>query len=264
MSGTGDSIYKLEQVRALCIELGVQVDPLRIISNDFTVMCAPLQSWYHAGFDQEPDYEQLVQPRKFSLRWADFRNCRWPESITSRDEFLCLDSNSGKPPRLSEYFASLSEPFVAAYGADDVQQDDTLITLSHFVPDYRLVPEKRFLLEPDIPKVVGSKTLGEQVSRLRPALHVFGHTHIPIDLRLGDTRFLHWPLGSVREQTRQCRIVSESGPLLVFDGSNGGLLSAVSTFWGDHYRENARDPTKTTPAPWVLEYRNRRALRQRS
>ena len=52
-----------------------------------------------------------------------------------------------------------------------------LITFSHFVPFQELCPEKRFLIEPLLPKVIGSSPLADQIVRLSPDLHIFGHTH---------------------------------------------------------------------------------------
>ena len=46
-----------------------------------------------------------------------------------------------------------------------------LITFSHFVPFQELCPEKRFLIEPLLPKVIGSSPLADQIVRLpQPAV----------------------------------------------------------------------------------------------
>ncbi|CAM9576601.1 unnamed protein product, partial [Phaeothamnion confervicola] len=91
----------------------------------------------------------------------------------------------------------------------------SVASLSHFLPRQELCPEKRFLVEPMLPKVIGSDALERQVRALRPSVHVFGHTHIPIDLQLEGIRYVQWPLGSPREQTRQCRVMRDTGPLLL-------------------------------------------------
>lgn len=67
--------------------------------------------------------------------------------------------------------------------------------------------------------------------------------------------FRHSLPGSIGEQSRQCQRMREQGPLLVYshDGTTGGLLPEVPTFWGDYYRENDRDvrevrgPTRLPP-----------------
>ena len=56
-------------------------------------------------------------------------------------------------------------------------------------------------------QVIGSDPLGRQVQELRPHLHIFGHTHIPLDLTVDGVRYLQWPLGSVGEQSRQVNVV---------------------------------------------------------
>jgi Icc-related predicted phosphoesterase len=63
-----------------------------------------------------------------------------------------------------------------------------VISFSHFLPRQELCPEKRFLIEPSLTKVIGSTPLRRQVDELRPSLHIFGHTHIPIDLRVEGIR----------------------------------------------------------------------------
>ncbi len=76
--------------------------------------------------------------------------------------------------------------------------EDTIISFSHFLPLPCLLPEKRFLFEPLLARVCGSTFLGDQVSRLKPHLHLFGHTHIPMDITVDGTRFVQWPLGHGR------------------------------------------------------------------
>mmetsp|Transcript_21122 Transcript_21122/g.55015 ORF Transcript_21122/g.55015 Transcript_21122/m.55015 type:complete len:159 (+) Transcript_21122:1162-1638(+) len=53
------------------------------------------------------------------------------------------------------------------------------ITFSHFLPFQDLLPEKRFLTFPNLAKAVGSRPLGERISRLQPLLHVFGSVMLP-------------------------------------------------------------------------------------
>lgn len=101
-----------------------------------------------------------------------------------------------------------------------------------------------------------------QVAALRPTLHVFGHTHIPIDLTLDpdptgsnrsgtvssrsrthQTRFLQWPLGYPKEHRRQTAAVAARGPLLVWrsdgavgpaaTGAGGGVPSSQSYGFAD-------------------------------
>jgi hypothetical protein len=53
----------------------------------------------------------------------------------------------------------------------------------------------RFLFNGFLSRVVGSNILEKQIRQLKPHLHLFGHTHIPIDLTIDDIRYIQWPLG---------------------------------------------------------------------
>jgi hypothetical protein len=75
------------------------------------------------------------------------------------------------------------------------KEEETIISFSHFVPRIELLPEKNFLLEPLLTRVVGSDFLEKQIRLLKPHLHLFGHTHIPIDLTIENIRYVQWPLG---------------------------------------------------------------------
>jgi len=160
---------------------------------------------------------------------------------------------------LSAYFAA----------TNTIASDDTpLVTFSHYAPRFECVPEKRFLLEPCLAKVSGSDHLGELVLSLKPDVHVFGHTHIPIDIDLDGTYYLQWPLGSPREQSRQCARAKALGPLELYSTDSGvrrlGHDGAPDrTAWGQYYSDKPRTPSVTEPAPWVASYRKRRAKKVR-
>jgi len=146
-------------------------------------------------------------------------------------------------------------------GSPYIKESDTVISFSHFLPRQELCPEKRFLIEPLLAKVVGSDPLEEQIRRLQPHIHLFGHTHIPIDMELEGIRYIQWPLGYTREADRQCAPVYSSSPLMFFDSALGagstGIpsdLASTQTAWSRYYRANERTPNITDDlAPWVLE-----------
>ena len=50
-------------------------------------------------------------------------------------------------------------------------------------------------------QAIGSVPLERQVRELGSDLHVFGHTHIPIDMVREGVRYLQWPLGKSTEVT---------------------------------------------------------------
>lgn len=203
------------------------VGPLVVEYNEETprtVFVFPLQSWYHSGFDSEPDithplYLKAEEAVPFDMKWSDFRLCKWPERLISSEEFPTITKDCRK---LSQAFAHLNEAFLPPIGENDHSEErklspfiesyyqrhphlsdlssspPTVISFSHFVPRVELTPEKRFLLEPQLSKVIGSVILEEQIRRLQSHLHLFGHTHIPMDMELEDIRYIQWPLGYSR------------------------------------------------------------------
>jgi len=247
------------------------------------LLLVPLLSWYHPSWDTEPDLpaEILAELYKgrpsFEQCWADFRYCKWPEEVVrgeggregGREEWV---STTTRNRGIAEWFAKQNEGFLedarvrveTREGGREGGRKVVVISFSHFLPREELCPEKRFLIEPMLTKVIGSRPLREQVERLKPDLHLFGHTHIPLDIEVGGIRYLQWPLGSVGEQGRQTGEMSLKGPVVVFDskggegGWEGGLQGEVPTRWGAHYKEEGRDVLKTELAPWVKMYWNRR------
>lgn len=245
-----DSTVKLREVMQRAKVNGVFVGPLRIKSlvsknaQDVSssanpassVVIFPLYSWYHSGWDTEPeirhpDYLGVEEAMPFKRKWGDFSMCSWPDDLVSQDDFCSIDNDNTV---LAEYFAAINEPFLSPVkvkavagsmsgalseehlsysneeagdaldsesresGSPLVQKDDTIISFSHFLPRQELCPEKRFLLEPLLAKVVGSRFLESQIRRLKPHVHLFGHTHIPIDLKLDGVRYVQWPKGYAR------------------------------------------------------------------
>lgn len=247
------SIQKMLDTMDLCEELGVCTGPVRFTMNSGgqrtipeDVYVVPLISWYHASFDKEPDLPKELQHRngEFSRRWGDFRRCKWPAEIIDHADFTNIGSSC---TALAEYFAELNNPVLEdrpKWLEESMRRGAAVTTLSfsHFLPRQELCPEKRFLKEPNLPKVIGSDPLGRQVKELGSDIHIFGHTHIPIDIEIEGVRHVQWPLGNPPEQLRQCGSVKEKGPLLVW----GTGASVQETVWGEYYSTN---PRKAYPAP---------------
>ena len=245
--------------------------PTVVPSSPCGAVIFPLYSWYHSGWDKEPelvhpDFLAVEAVMPFARKWGDFAMCSWPEDVISQSDF---SSTLVDNTVLAEAFAEINEPFLypdvtkstasssssssssgtssgssssngsvgsrkgssssGSSGSLDhdsplVHPGDSVISFSHFLPRQELCPEKRFLLEPLLTKVVGSDFLERQVRRLRPHVHLFGHTHIPIDLTLDGIRYIQWPLGYSREADKQCAPIHRTGPLLVFDSSLGQVM----------------------------------------
>ena len=80
---------------------------------------------------------------------------------------------------LSEYFANLNEDninIVTRNGLSGGQESNGItgitVTYSHFLPRQELCPEKRFLSEPHLTKVMGSTFLEDQIRLVSPNLHI--------------------------------------------------------------------------------------------
>ena len=123
--------------------------------------------------------------------------------------------------------------------------------------------------------------------RLKPALHLYGHTHIPLDLSVAGVRYVQWPLGYSREAEMQCAPVRRHKALCVYDsnlvrfpsststqqeqqqagedstaGAGAGVgcdgipkaLASEDCAWSQYYRAQARDARVVAPlAPWVTQ-----------
>lgn len=158
-------------------EYGINTGPIHLISSvsgEGIVDVCPLYSWYHSSWDTEAD---LVDPLiiksesflPFSMKWSDFRRCSWPNmSVRNMDFVSNIDQRT-----LSDMFSELNEPYISKNAMPDIANRKThLISFSHFVPRQELCPEKRFLLEPKLTKVIGSVPLEKQIRRLAPNLHI--------------------------------------------------------------------------------------------
>lgn len=267
-----DSIEKLDEVLRCAISCGVYISPLHVRSSSKispqAVVVHPLFSWYHKEWDTEtalsdPLFLESERICEFPRRWSDFHFCAWPASLvdTSTAEPVriegCRDVYKSKDTTaIARAFAELNEPVeLPPYDQSTPDLQPTIISYSHFLPFIELVPEKRFLLEPSLHSVCGSNYLQQQVLQLKPMLHVFGHTHIPMDLELHGTRFVQWPLGSRGKDSP----ADMNGPMLVFDSSLGsgkqGIPSEMPSLrsqWSCHYRNNARTPDVVAPlSPWL-------------
>eukprot|EP01035_Chromulina_nebulosa_P017375 gene17375-22923_t len=262
-----DSLVKLKLILDIAKSFGVAIGPVRIHSQNSSsgLVIYPMYSWYHSGWDTEldlthPDYLAVEKAIPFNKKWGDFALCGWPEDLIKSVDFVSTDVDNDNTT-LAEAFGWLSESHLYSdrYGSPLIQCNDTVISFSHFLPHQSLCPEKRFLLEPLLCRVIGSDPLAEQVVRLKPHLHLFGHTHIPIDLIINDIRYIQWPLGYHRESTRQCHIVHSSGPLLVYDSSqyhnNNHIPNdshSLDAVWSEYYNKNTRDPSIVNEiSPWL-------------
>mmetsp|Transcript_6521 Transcript_6521/g.15027 ORF Transcript_6521/g.15027 Transcript_6521/m.15027 type:complete len:363 (-) Transcript_6521:111-1199(-) len=231
--GCKDSVEKFRKLEKLCEELGVHTQPTWVDG----VLIAPILSWYHAGFDAEPDIsdDSLVPVEQMM---SDYMLCRWPNGLSARDG---CDS-------LARYFDSLNDERAGEVPPKDADRPP-VISFSHFLPRPELLPEKRLLYFPPIAKAVGSRHLGERIRRMAPDLHIFGHTHYGWSAQLDGTHYLQACVAYPRERTDRPFSVyctgeegQEAAPPLLVYSHDGHRFPAYEGFWSKYYKVHPRCP----------------------
>lgn len=250
-----NSLEKLRLLKQICQALGVRTGA----GLADGVWVVPIVSWYHTSFDEEPDLQPppgqalLRDPNPPARCASDFDLCRWPGGLENGSEDLAkaLDAQNrtwGTDPLPAELKAEAALP--------PGQRKHPILTFSHFLPRAELLPEKRFLFQPNLSKVVGSRWLRRRVEGLRPDLHVFGHSHFPWDMTLDGIRYRSWPLGTPDEQARRIAnypsaAVENWYPLRVLDGSGRHGDRTEATWFSDMYELIPRDPLSCEMAEYT-------------
>ena len=153
------SLEKFKVIRNLCESLGVETE----VTHFGEVSVVPLYSWYDFSFGQ---------PGRHLLRaWRDFRECRWPEYLDGAEA-------------ISNYFLGMNTGRLLV-------SNRKVISFSHFMPRIDLmperIPEKRRMVYP----VLGSESLGKQVSQLNPDIHIYGHSHVNRGIEVDDIYYVN-------------------------------------------------------------------------
>jgi hypothetical protein len=217
------------------------------------VWIVPLWSWYHGSWDREPDVPGSMPIEKVML---DFHVCSWtsvPGLQASGDDSLAAhfdalnDSHGGFTATLQTIEAERAAAAAAGTPPPPV------ISFSHFLPDQRLLPEKRWLHYPNLAKACGSDYIAARIAALHPDAHVYGHTHFTQDQVIEGVRYVQWPLGYPHEQRRRSSLagLTEWRPIELWDTAVGAAGRQRNSYWSDFYRKNERRPEVVTPAPWV-------------
>uniref|UniRef100_A0A7S0B3H3 Uncharacterized protein n=1 Tax=Pyrodinium bahamense TaxID=73915 RepID=A0A7S0B3H3_9DINO len=130
-----------------------------------------------------------------------------------------------------------------------------VLTFSHFLPCLQVNPEKRYLYQPMLAKAVGSTYLKERVEKLRPDMHIFGHTHLGFDMVVDGVRFLQAPLAYPTERDARATTVAvgqfpiqDPRPCLVWD-SIAGWVPPYRGAWSEYYIRYGRCPEVTNILP---------------
>lgn len=159
---TGDSVEKYRWIRQLASDTGVLMEPWRC----GRLRIVPLLGWY--------DYSFGAPDPVLRERWMDYHACVWPSAWQTED--------------IAGYFTDENAP--VATGDDDI-----VISFSHFLPRIDLmpayIPPASRLLYP----VLGSAALEQQLRRLRPAIHVYGHSHVNRHVRMDGVLYVNNAFG---------------------------------------------------------------------
>ena len=138
-----NSLQKFHQLLELSKQLGVKVDPY--VSPELAIV--PLFSWYDFSFGEPSS--------TIKRAWRDFKRCRWDRDLDA----------------LTTYFLDLNEAHLQ-------QNSKAIISFSHFVPSRALIPEDVPPIVESLIPVFGAERIHDQLQRLRPNLHIYGHSHL--------------------------------------------------------------------------------------
>jgi Icc-related predicted phosphoesterase len=153
-----DSFGKFEQMKDLVRNAGASMEVFH--HGDLSIV--PLLGWYDGSFGQPSD--ELRQA------WVDFRACRWPEGF--------------EPHHTAQAFMAMN-----AYRRQS--EREVIVSYSHFLPRIDVMPDRIPLEKRFIYPVLGSQALGEQVKVLKPAVHVYGHSHVNRRVELDGTLYVN-------------------------------------------------------------------------
>lgn len=224
-------------------------------NNQAPVWIAPIDAWYD-GTLTIPNTENLTSDFD-SFPWVDFLRCEWPS-----DQFPPQGNENGKiPSGLVDYFLSNYNEHElvdirSSFTSSSSSQPKGLITVSHFLPNTRTLPDWKdinsdvFLkdewldhgaggISSKFAKVAGSDLIDKQIRSILPTfpskndsentsskwnaiphLHVFGHSHRPKDIIHNNVRYIHNPLGKPSE--REVLMISREVDFqLIWDTTSG-------------------------------------------
>ncbi len=162
----GDSLERFDLINTLADDHGIRTKPFSC--GALTIV--PLLSWYDFSFG--PPSAQLKRA------WMDFRACKWPDGF---DE-----------DRINRHFLALNESFLNV-------ENQSVISFSHFLPRIdampSFIPDYRRMIYP----VLGTALLEKQIRRLKPQIHIYGHTHVNRRVEIDNTTYINNAYGYPQE-----------------------------------------------------------------
>ena len=239
--GERDSLKKLDAVLETAEAAGCATTRrlVRGGAGRRSALVVPLLSWHHASFDTEPPITCWGGLPPARAVMSDYHNCRWPKPLDDATDSV------------ARHVDALNDARDAGGPAVD-RKDVDVVSFSHFLPRIELIPEKRYMFLPCLAESVGSVFLGERVRRLRPDLHVFGHTHLAWDATHDGVRYIQACLaypGEWRSRPASLEIGTiRTGPLKVWDAATG-LCPYLGAKWSSYYEKYPRRPDVTHILP---------------
>lgn len=240
----GNAVEKLRRIVDVCAELGVECAPAEFGDSSGSVLVVPLQSWHQPQWDTEPDIDTHwggVHPVEQIM--MDYNSTSWPRGVQIGDG-TAAQAVDGVNDELFDMDELLERR----------ARCEAVVSFSHMLPRQELNPEKRYLYTPALAKASGSIPLRERVERLRPDVHVFGHTHFGYDIDLDGVRYVQAPLSYPGERKKRGSTVAvgsflkgEPKPFLVW-GSASGWAPRGGGAWSEYARRYGRRPDVT----WIL------------
>lgn len=162
-----DSFARLKTISQVAQDTGVTTGPYHNGSLSFV----PLQGWYDYSFGQPNG--------KLASCWADFRACVWPDN---QDE-----------KTLTSFFLKQNLDLLNI-------RNQTIITFSHFMPRIDIMPsfipmERRFTYP-----ILGTELLDLQIRQLNPSIHVYGHSHLNLEIHKDNIHYINNAFGYPHEK----------------------------------------------------------------
>ncbi|CAK0884242.1 unnamed protein product, partial [Prorocentrum cordatum] len=239
-----DAVEKLRRIVDVCDELGVECAPAEFGDSSGSALVVPLQSWHHPQWDTEPDIDTHwdgVAPVEQIM--MDYACTSWPRGVQIGDG-TAAQAVDGVNDELFDMDELLERR----------ARCEAVVSFSHMLPRQDLLPEKRYLFTPALAKASGSVPLRRRVERLRPDVHVFGHTHFGYDLDLDGVRYVQAPLSYPAERRRRGSTVAV-GPFLggrpqpfLLWGSAASWAPRSGGAWSEYAKRYGRRPEVT----WIL------------
>jgi predicted phosphodiesterase len=188
------SLTKFEQVCTVAEQAGVSMQ--RFYHNGLCIV--PLLGWYDYSFGQ-PSKELLDN-------WMDYHACRWPSHFSA--------------PDVAAYFEGLND-------TTEALNDEHIITFSHFLPRIDVMPEYIPQGKRVVYPVLGATRLDRQVRKLKPKIHVYGHSHMNLRVHIDGVTYVNNAFGYPYET----RIASKQLLCVYPDVINEVRIAGCGSVW---------------------------------